>query len=80
MSGATCETCRFSEVLWRKNDFYIHKDYLGERRYQRSSTNVECRRHAPNFSQHPDIFNGWPNAQGDDWCGEHQPKEQPHED
>jgi hypothetical protein len=64
---ATCETCRFRKPDSRPE--YASSGY--------------CRRYPPQVAQwtHPD-YNGpqydqhWPWMAGEDFCGEHQPKEQ----
>ena len=61
----TCETCRWWDSA----------KYEGQ-----------CRRHAPRLSgqaaphgnaTHQDpMFRAWPTTWRDDWCGEHQPREE----
>ncbi len=81
--SASCETCRFGHVLWRKGDKYT---YFSESRYsevegERYSTSIECRRYAP---RGPVInttdaigYDAFPSVSADAWCGEY---DQRHED
>jgi hypothetical protein len=72
---ATCETCRFSHIRWRKGDPY--EGYHGPR--VRDTTSVECRRYAPSgpvvTTEATNAVENFPWLDGSDWCGEHQPKE-----
>jgi len=78
--AATCQTCRFAHINWRKGDRFetwvgdVWKGQVEE--HERPTTSVQCRRHAPSKAIRENECDGWPWAEGTDWCGEHQPKEQ----
>lgn len=76
----TCETCRFSHILWRAGDEYYayHGGYysgVAETPQKRGYTAVECRRYAPRMASMENQQDGWPMVNAQSWCGEHQPKE-----
>lgn len=63
----TCETCRFRGRLYRPADHSI----MGDASYA-------CKRNAPLVTGglHTPTMTVWPWIRLDDWCGEHEPKEQ----
>jgi len=70
---ATCETCRFAKINWRKGDEYDNPVFgRAVGKSIRSSTSVQCRKNPPRtIAFGPDRNDGWPWVSGDDWCGEY---------
>lgn len=67
---ATCETCRFAKINWRKGDEYDNYA-LEAGKLIRPATSVQCRKNPPLMSPTSDRGDGWPWVSGDDWCGEY---------
>jgi hypothetical protein len=73
---ASCETCRFGRVMWRKGDDYT---YFSEGHYEhrpgkRASTHIICRRRPPVIVHECGPMQ--PGVTPDDWCGEHEARGQ----
>lgn len=69
----TCETCRFRGGVYRPADWGAA---------QIDGVTFSCRRRAPFVSGglHAPSMVLWPWVRLADWCGEYQPKENPHAD
>ena len=65
---ATCETCRFWKFGYVQPDADVTK----------AGNFGACKRHSPLVTGglHTPMSTIWPSVHKDDWCGEHQPKEQ----
>ena len=76
---ATCATCRFSHVQWRKGDEYTFTDTYHYKTSvaNRVSSHFECRRYAPRgptiWLDSAQVYEAFPTTSDGDWCGEHQP-------
>lgn len=71
MSEKTCETCRWRGRFYKPAD---HGVTVGDPTYM-------CRRRAPFVTGglHAPTMTVWPWIHITDWCGEHQPKDTPHD-
>ena len=76
---ASCETCKFAQLLWREGDEYTY--YSGQAELntaKRAQTNLECRRYAPrgmiSVPENAYSVDHFAVVKADDWCGEYQPK------
>jgi hypothetical protein len=73
MTQPTCEGCRFWDAAPESaNEFAREQSEIDE-----DTSRGSCRRRSPRVPRGEYLIADWPTTHNDDWCGEHQPKEEP---